>query len=107
MRISRSEGTLAFEITTGEAAGGGVFVAVVAGEREEVLTGTHGGRSTGGDEDVGLADVDVDGAARELGVGAGGEREPEAGHGDAMFLFHFRFSDKVSRIRRLRSATQD
>ena len=54
------------------------------------MAGTHGGRGAGGDEDVGLADVDVDGAASELGDGAGGEREVQAGDGDIMFLFHFR-----------------
>ena len=92
---------LAFEITAGEAAGGGVFVAVVAGEGEEVLTGTHGGRGASGDEDVGLADVDVDGAARELGDGAGGEGHPEAGNGDIVFLIHS-FVDDFGRFGRFR-----
>jgi hypothetical protein len=81
---------LALEVATGEAAGGGVFVAVVAGEREEVLAGAHGLRDAGSDEDVGFADADVDGAASELGEGAGGEREVQAGDGDIMFLIHFR-----------------
>jgi hypothetical protein len=59
--------TFAFEITTGEAAGSGVLVAVVDGEGEEVLAGLADGLGdAGGDDDVGLADIDVDGAAREL-----------------------------------------
>ena len=52
------------------------------------MAGTHGGGGAGGDEDVGLADVDVDGAASELGDGAGGEGHPEAGNGDIVFLIH-------------------
>ena len=82
---------LALEVAAGEAAGRGVFVAVVAGEREEVLAGAHGLRGAGGDEDVGLADVDVDRAARELGDRAGGEGHAQAGHGDIVFLIHFLF----------------
>ena len=81
----------ALEVATGETAGRGVLVAVVAGEREEILAGAHGLRGAGGDEDVGLADVDVDGAARELGDGTGGEREAQAGHGDIVFLIHWLF----------------
>ncbi|NBR09647.1 MAG: hypothetical protein EBT98_08400, partial [Opitutaceae bacterium] len=33
-------------------------------------------------------DIDIDGAARELGDGAGREREPETGHGNIVFLIH-------------------
>ena len=65
------------------------------------MTGTHGGRGASGDEDVGLADVDVDGAARELGDGAGGEGYPEAGNGDIVFLIHS-FVDDFGRFGRFR-----
>ena len=78
----------AFEIAAGETAGGGIFVAVVDRERKEILAGTHGLRGAGGDDDIGFANVDVDGAAGELGDGARGEREPETGHGNIMFLIH-------------------
>ena len=52
----------------------------------------------GGDEDVGFADGDVDGAIGKTGVGAGGERDPETGHGDIMFLIHF-LSDDTDGVR--------
>jgi hypothetical protein len=70
---------LALEVAAGEAAGRGVLVAVVDGEGEEVLAGAHGLRGAGGDEDVGFADVDVDGAARELGEEPVENVRPEAG----------------------------
>src|SRR5690606_14541788 len=81
----------ALEVATGEAAGGGVFLAVVNGEREEVLAGAHGLGDAGGDKQVGLADADVDRAVGEVGVGAGGEGHPEARDGDVVFLVHYRF----------------
>src|SRR5690606_2707588 len=98
------------EVTAGETAGGGVFFAVVDGEREELLAGLHVLRDAGGDEDVGLADLAVDGAIGELGDGAGGERDPEFGDRDGVFLIHVGlcFSDTVNvpRMKRARPAAR-
>ncbi|OQB97297.1 MAG: hypothetical protein BWX86_00400 [Verrucomicrobia bacterium ADurb.Bin122] len=66
----------ALEVATRETAGGGVFLTVIDGEGEEILTGLHGGGDGGGDHDVGLTDGDDDGAVGELGEGAGGELNP-------------------------------
>src|SRR5690606_25711265 len=80
---------LALEVATGETTGRGVFFAVIDGKGEEVLAGAHRLGDTGGDEDVGLADADIDGAVGEVGVGAGGEGQTEFGDRDVMFLIHY------------------
>jgi hypothetical protein len=80
------------EVTAREAACGRVFLAIVDGQREEVLTGAQCLRDAGGDEDVGFADADIDGAAGELGDGARGERDPKFGDRDVMLLFHVSIS---------------
>jgi len=72
----------ALEVATRETAGGGVFLTVIDGEGEEILTGLHGGSDGGGDHDVGLADGDDDGAVGKLGEGAGGELNPVFGDAD-------------------------
>ena len=80
--------SLALEVAAREAAGRVVLLAVVDGEGKPVLAGLGGGGDGGGDEDVGLADRDVDGAVGELGEGAGGERDPVLGDRDDVFLIH-------------------
>ena len=77
---------LALEVAAGEAAGSGVFLAVIHGKGEEVLTGFYRGGNAGGDEEVGLADGDIDRAIGKGGVGAGGEGDPEGGNGDGVLL---------------------
>ena len=82
---------LALEVAAGETAGGGVFLAVIDGEREEVLAGLHRLGDGGSDEDVGLTDSDVDRAGGEGGDGAGGEGDPKFWDRDGIFLIHYLF----------------
>ena len=65
----------AFEVTTGENAGGGGFFLVFHGEREPGLAGFHLGGGDGGDEDDGVTAADGDGTVGEFGKFAGFDRD--------------------------------
>ena len=72
VRISFSRGTaFALEVAAGDFADGGRFLAVIDGEREEVLAFLDLGGGDGGDDDDGVAVADGDGAVGELGEFAG------------------------------------
>ena len=80
----------ALEISTGITARGGGALAVVDGQREELLTGLGLGGGAGGGEDDGLAELDGHGTVGLLGVAAGLDDEILAADGDDDFLGHIR-----------------
>ena len=49
--------------------------------------------------DIGFADGDIDRAIGEFGVGAGGERDPEAGNGNGVLLIHFGYGFRIAWLR--------
>ena len=80
--------TFALEVAAGETAGRSVLFTVIDREREPILPGLGALGDGRGDEYIGFANADIDGAIGEFGVRAGGERDPEAGNGNGVFLLH-------------------